>query len=224
MKRKEHVVAKQATRPITAIIVSDSHIIRSGLRKILESQPGFRILAEMSIEKALETHPIPSPHVNLFIIDLDPRGADGLPVIRALQKGQNKPAVLVLIDLGDHALGAQALSLGATGLVLKMQPTSVLLAAIYELCPPSGFESIRKSETSDRAGTKIQNQGGLRPRLIALGLKNKDIAKKLAISDITVRHHLTSIYCKLEVADRQKLLILAHRHGLVDFSLRAESA
>jgi len=159
-------VAKQATRPITAIIVSDSHIIRSGLRKILESQPGFRILAEMSIEKALETHPIPSPHVNLFIIDLDPRGADGLPVIRALQKGQNKPAVLVLIDLGDHALGAQALSLGATGLVLKMQPASVLLAAIYELCPPSGFESIRKSETSDRAGTKIQNQGGLRPNFI----------------------------------------------------------
>ena len=64
----------------------------------------------------------------------------------------------------------------------------------------------------------------LRIRQIALGLKNKDIANRLSISDITVRHHLTSIFCKLEVADRQKLLLLAHRYGLADLTLRAESA
>jgi DNA-binding NarL/FixJ family response regulator len=56
-----------------------------------------------------------------------------------------------------------------------------------------------------------------------MGLKNKDIANRLSISDITVRHHLTSIYCKLEVTDRQKLLILAHRYGLADLALKAES-
>jgi DNA-binding NarL/FixJ family response regulator len=61
-------------------------------------------------------------------------------------------------------------------------------------------------------------------RLITLGLKNKDIVNRLSISDITVRHHLTSIFCKLEVADRQQLLILAHRYGLADLTLRAESA
>jgi DNA-binding NarL/FixJ family response regulator len=61
-------------------------------------------------------------------------------------------------------------------------------------------------------------------RLIALGLKNKDIANRLSISDITVRHHLTSIFCKLEVADRQNLLILAHRYGLAELILSAESA
>jgi DNA-binding NarL/FixJ family response regulator len=61
-------------------------------------------------------------------------------------------------------------------------------------------------------------------RLIGVGLKNKDIAKRLGISDITVRHHLTSIFCKLEVTDRQKLLILAHRYGLADLTLNGESA
>lgn len=61
-------------------------------------------------------------------------------------------------------------------------------------------------------------------RLLGQGLKNKDIANQLSISDITVRHHLTSIFCKLEVEDRQKLLILAHRYGLVELGLSTESA
>ena len=56
-------------------------------------------------------------------------------------------------------------------------------------------------------------------RLIGLGLKNKDIAKRLSITDITVRHHLTSIFRKLEVSDCQKLLILAHRYGLAELKL-----
>jgi DNA-binding NarL/FixJ family response regulator len=61
-------------------------------------------------------------------------------------------------------------------------------------------------------------------RLVGLGLKNKDIANRLAISDITVRHHLSSIFGKLEVADRQKLLIVAHQYGLAELSLSVESS
>jgi DNA-binding NarL/FixJ family response regulator len=56
-------------------------------------------------------------------------------------------------------------------------------------------------------------------RLIAAGLKNKEVASRLRISDITVRHHLTSIFSKLDVSNRQKLLILAHEHGLVELTL-----
>jgi DNA-binding NarL/FixJ family response regulator len=60
--------------------------------------------------------------------------------------------------------------------------------------------------------------------LIGSGLKNKDIAVRLSISDITVRHHLTSIFRKLEVSDRQKLLILAYRFGLAELASSAEPA
>ena len=242
-------MTKQAGGPITVLIVSDSHIIRSGLRKILESQRGFSVLGEVSIEKAREMNTISGPHVDLVILDLDPRGANGLPVINAIQKSPKHPAILGLIDLGDHELGAKALTLGAAGLVLKMQPASVLLAAIYELCPPSGLEVIQKGDDTDIRQLKNQKQFDQRAdlvsanadgdsikitrltareleviRLIALGLKNKDIAKRLAISDITVRHHLTNIFCKLEVSDRQNLLILAHRCGLAELDLQAESA
>jgi DNA-binding NarL/FixJ family response regulator len=56
-------------------------------------------------------------------------------------------------------------------------------------------------------------------RLLGTGLKNKDIADRLCISGITVRHHLTSIFSKVEVSDRQKLLIWAHQRGLIDLRL-----
>jgi DNA-binding NarL/FixJ family response regulator len=60
--------------------------------------------------------------------------------------------------------------------------------------------------------------------LIADGLKNKDVAKHLHISDITVRHHLTNIFMKLGVSDRQKLLLLAHQNGLARLAIRPEAS
>jgi len=240
---------KEAVSPITVLIVSDNHIIRSGLRRILECHPPFRVLAEMSVEKAHEFHTTGAESPDLIIIDLDSRGTSGLHLISALQRIEKTSPVLALIDLGDHELGTNALTLGARGLVLKTQPASVLLAAIYELCRPSGLASTSEGKVLSVTPTTLGKQVGLRPnlvtpgpergkskitsltareleviRLIALGLKNKDIAKRLAISDITVRHHLTNIFCKLEVSDRQNLLILAHRYGLVNLGLNAESA
>jgi DNA-binding NarL/FixJ family response regulator len=73
----------------------------------------------------------------------------------------------------------------------------------------------------------LQRSGSLTERereiiaLIGQGLSNKDIADRLCISVITVRHHLTNIFDKLGVATRQKLLIRAHQYGLVDFSVPA---
>lgn len=52
--------------------------------------------------------------------------------------------------------------------------------------------------------------------LVAEGLKNKDIAERLCISPTTVRHHLSSIFIKLEVPDRLKLIVFAHRNGLAE--------
>ena len=86
----------------------------------------------------------------------------------------------------------QAFASGVDGLVLKVQPASVLLATIAHLAK------------SDKEVV----------RLVSEGLSNKDIADRLCISNITVRHHLTSIFDKLGVSNRQKLLIRAHKDGL----------
>jgi len=224
-------------------IVGDSHITRSGLRRILETQTAVRVLGELSVKRAT-AEAILDHRPDVVLVDLDSHGADVLGLIGALVEVTGAAAILVLSDLTDHELARKALSRGASGIALKMQPPAVLIAAIRELCPVSRKDSTTKSgptknlfsakdkkvlQLSDDTKnlSKIHN---LTPRereiiwLIGQGLKNKDIARRLSISDITVRHHLTSIFCKLEVEDRQKLLILAHRYGLADLSVSSEPA
>ena len=159
---------------------------------------------------------------------------------RCFHEAFDNPAILVLSDLADHGLTQKALALGAAGIVLKMQPPAVLIAAIRELCPAyrddlagrtvTGTTVVRPPESAktDEAIRRLAGHNKVDSltvrereiiRLIGLGLKNKDIAKRLAITDITVRHHLTSIFRKLEVPDRQKLLIFAHRYGLAELTL-----
>jgi len=228
---------------VNIFIVGNSHITRSGLRRILEAQTAIRVLGEVSLKRA-SAETVLRHRPDVVLVDLDPHGADVLGLIGTLLEAPGAAALLVLSDLTDHEVAHKALKLGASGIVLKMQPPAVLIAAIRELCSTHRDDSIpRIGATKDlhiahdrkmihlSDDTKDLNKiNSLTARereiiwLIGLGLKNKDIANRLSISDITVRHHLTSIFCKLEVEDRQKLLILAHRYGLADLSVSSEPA
>jgi DNA-binding NarL/FixJ family response regulator len=224
---------------IRVFIVGESHIVRSGLRRILENVPALHVLGDVSLKEAsVECVSHSSP--DLVLIDLDSHNDDVLACIGALHEASEKFAVLIMIELADHELAQKALTHGASGIVLKMQPPAVLVTAIRELCkvhrhnstPTSGVRRDRQIANGGKlsdSGTMAKLQSlTARERdiigLIGFGMKNKDIANRLSISDITVRHHLTSIFCKLEVEDRQKLLILAHRYGLIDLALSIESA
>ena len=228
---------------IKVLIVSDSHLVRSGLRKILEHENHIRIVAEIGFDKG-GADILLNNRADLVLFDLDPRGNDIFAAIVNIQKIFADAPILVLTDFSDYELARRALSLGAHGVALKIQPPAVLIAAIHSLCPPRHSEVISKPVASDTTKMKIQNIlksdisnvesirkiGRLTSRereiirLVGLGLKNKEIATRLSISDITVRHHLTSIFRKLEVPDRQNLLILAHRFGLVELAFSAEPA
>jgi DNA-binding NarL/FixJ family response regulator len=222
----------------SVFIIGDNQITRSGLRRILESETSIRVLGEASIKRT-SADSILDYGPNLVLIDLDPQAADPLGLISALLEAPGGTALLILSDLADHELARKALAMGASGIVLKTQPPSVLIAAIGEFCSAYRDESLPTSgtlknhrNTIGRLSTKQPDDAKhwskistltAREReiiwLVGLGLKNKDIAQRLSISDITVRHHLTSIFCKLEVSDRQKLLILAHRYGLAELKL-----
>ena len=226
---------------VNIFIVGDSHITRSGLRRILETQTAIRVLGEVSVRRA-SAETVLRHRPDVILVDLDPHGADVLGLIGTLLEAPGGAAILLLIDLTDHELARKALRLGASGIVLKVQPSAVLIAAIRELYPTHRDDSaprigvtkdlhIAKDSkmlqlSDDTKDLNKVNSLTAREReiiwLIGLGLKNKDIANRLSISDITVRHHLTSIFCKLEVEDRQKLLILAHRYGLADLSASSE--
>jgi len=221
---------------VKALILSDNHITRSGLRRILESHTGFQVLGEGSVGSTNIVESLVRQHPEVILLDLDPNGIDALGFLRNLERLTRSSSVIILCDLGNDELARKALALGAAGIVLKMQPPSALIAVIQSLSGSGkeDFESRRPVKQTDAVGSTgpthhashtVDRIGSLTTRereiirLIAAGLKNKEVASRLRISDITVRHHLTSIFSKLDVSDRQKLLILAHEHGLVELAL-----
>jgi DNA-binding NarL/FixJ family response regulator len=125
------------------------------------------------------------------------------------------------------------MQIGIMGLVTKTQRPEILIKSIKKV--HAGEVWIERSILGDLLTRLIRidktpetgpNGAGLarlssREKqviiLIGNGLKNKQIAAQLCISETTVRHHLTSIYSKLEVSDRLELLVYAHRHGLTKF-------
>ena len=171
--------------------------------------------------------------------------------MRDMKKAAERMLPLILGSLGNEDLIRKSLTSGAAGVVLKVQPPAVLIAAIQSLCESEPHvdrrkvqpapvllnnshsvkkldpDTFRSQKTLDQESEKIS---ALTTRereiihLIAKGLANKDIADRLCISEVTVRHHLTNIFDKLEVSNRQKLLILAHNYGLADLTLASEAA
>ena len=217
-------------QPIKLLIVSDNHIVRSGLRRIFESRSRNLVIGDTSIRDASMAGAALRNRPEVVLVDLDANGADALALVSKLKKDLKNIVVLVMGDLGDERRTRKALELGAAGVVLNLQPPSVLIAAIESLFAPHSHQmELRRVEPSERVTSGIHGRGhspdsersaSLTDRerdivtLIMKGLKNKDIAEQLHISDITVRHHLTNIFVKLGVPNRQKLLLLAHQQGL----------
>lgn len=223
---------KDSGQSIRILIVSDNHMIRAGVRMILETQATSYAIAEaMTAHAAIEA--AKEAQADVLLIDLDLSGVDIVDLIQRLKTSAPNPLILILSNLGDDELARKALHSGAAGVVLKVQPPAVLNAAIESLCgiapkrrelplarptslPLNGFpgESAKHQDVSRISSLTGREREII--RLIGKGHKNKDIAGQLGISEITVRHHLSNIFSKLEVLDRQKLLIFAHRNRLVE--------
>ncbi len=216
--------------PIKVSIASSSYVMRVGLRQILESCDKVVIVGELS-ERMNAAEVIGRDKPDVVLVDLDL--PDALDLIRTLREAVPDSLLLVLSGLDNIASARQALSAGASGVVLDIQPPGVLLATIESLCPgersvkPSPIASDATAGEATRPEAESERPAGIssltiRERevisLLAKGLTNKDIADQLCISETTVRHHLTNIFSKLDVSSRQKLLILAHRHRLVELT------
>ena len=138
--------------------------------------------------------------------------------------------VLILTGVRDPEIHQQCVRLGAKGLVQKELASSTLLKAIEKVYANeiwfdrNMMSNLLNEVLNQKNGKKDDPQAvkiatlTQRERevidLVCQGLKNKQIAERLYISDTTVRHHLTSIFSKLEVSDRLELVIYSYRYGL----------
>ena len=216
-------------QPIRVVIVDDHGIVRAGLRMLIESRPGTTVVGEASnapeaLAVAARTQP------DIIVLDLDLGGKNGVDCLPELRAAASTARVLVLTGVRDPELHQQAIRLGAMGLVLKEKAADVLLQAIEKVhagevwLEPTMIANVLGAMTSARASQPPDPEAAKiaalteRERevvtLIGQGLRNKQIAQRLGISETTVRHHLTSIFAKLDVADRLELVIYAYRHSL----------
>jgi DNA-binding NarL/FixJ family response regulator len=211
------------------ILIADDHpVFREGLRKLLEAEPGFRVLGEaVDGEQTLELARQLKPKI--LLLDIRMPKLSGLEVLRELKRSAIPIRTLVLTAALEKDEIVEALQLGARGIILKHSATEVLfegircvLAGQYWVCHESVSDLVRallEFKPRPETGAGSQNFRLTRRELevIALivgGHTNKDIAKRFAMSEHTVKHYLTNIFDKLGVSNRLELVLFSIHHRL----------
>jgi len=219
------------TRRIIGILIVDDHeVVRVGLRHLIEKQPHMKIVGEAcNPADALKIASREQPEI--VILDLCLGAESGADIIPELIRVSEESRVIVLTAVQDEEELRRASRMGAMGVISKDTPMDMVIRAIDrvhsgELWLNRRLTAALVSELRRPGEEQHSNAEG---KLIALltdrekdvvsligeGLKNKQIADRLFISETTVRHHITSILKKLQVSDRLELLIFAYRNNLV---------
>ncbi len=213
-------------KPIRLVIIDKHVLVRAGLRALLDSYPQFEIVGEADpCDEALEMVRQQQPDLILFEIAGDQ--SKNLDLIPQLLDATKHTRLLLLTGETDTHLHHQAAQVGAMGVVLKEQSPDVLVKAITKVHAGEAWfdrttianvlSQMSRGRSNDSDAQKIAT---LSPRereiitLVGAGLKNQQIADKLGLSEVTVRHHLTSIFAKLGVSDRLELIIYAYQRNL----------
>lgn len=229
--RVTHDTAETPDVTAIAVLLASEHlIIREGLRKLLEGEPGVVVVGDVSDpHEALTVTRAVKPDVVIV-------GFSGRPLIRTLRSlRQLAPAgeygrVIVLAARIDNKHMAQALQLGAGGILLKETSAKVLIesvrtvAAGEKVAAPTngGGDNGGPHRPRGRDGAGQAPHFGLTSRELDIvaavrrGESNRAIARRLALSEDTVKHHLTNVFDKTGVASRLELALFAMQHGLGD--------
>ena len=213
----------ETARRVRIAIADDHEIFRDGLRRLLESERGFEVIAEAAdgvdaVRLTRETKP------DVLLLDVAMPRMGGMETL-AVPEIQHTRVILLTAAL-DPAELLRAVQLGARGVVLKESATRQLIEGIHRVM--EGRFLIGSEVADDLAqavrhvGTEKAKPYGLTPReleivdAIAAGDSNRDIAARLNISLQTVKHHLTSVFDKTGTSTRLELALFAIRQGLVE--------
>jgi two-component system nitrate/nitrite response regulator NarL len=209
---------KITTRPIRILIADDHAIFRDGLRRLLVTQDDFVVVAEATDGKEAVTL-TRELQPDILLLDMAMPGVPGMEVLREL--AHDGPGVhTILLTASIHPLeAAHALRLGARRVVLKASTPELLLKSIRSVCDGERLgEEVLATWT--RYDEWRQNKSELTAREVEIiseiktGNSNKQIARKLSISEETVKRHLSNIFEKLGVSSRLELALLASQHNL----------
>ncbi len=217
----------KTSQPVRILLADDHPIFRDGLRRLLETEPGFRVVGEASdgaeaVVMAKKLKP------DLLLLDLAMPKHPGLEAVRELGSSDTPVRILLLTAAVEKEQIVEALQLGARGVVLKESATQLLLNSIRAVMAGQywvGRETISNLVEYLRGllappPAPKQKKFGLTPReleivsAVVAGYTNKDIAAHYKISEDTVKHHLSNIFDKLGVSTRLELALFAVHQDL----------
>lgn len=228
--RYESHASKNSTG-IRILIADDYPIFRDGLRRLMESEPDFRVVGEAG-NNAQMVKLVRQLKPDILLLHLATPGHFGLEALEALANSTSRVRTVVLAAAMDREQILEALHLGARGIVLKESTTGLLHKSIRTVMAGQYWigrrgvsdlvQALRDSLPSN--GNGDQNVFGLTAReleivaAIVAGYSNKDVAQSFSLSQQTVKHHLTNIFDKLGVSNRLELALFAVHHQLVTSS------
>ncbi len=221
----DRAIAPGDTRMISIALADDHAIFRDGLRRLLQLEPDFQIVAEAQdgtqvpdILRDLEP--------DVLLLDLKMPNLDGLSLLQRLQNQKFKTKIIVLTASDDESEYVQAMKYGTSGIVLKQTATDLLIKSIRKVhggeiwldskttaAVMRQFASPSDPSPRDRDKPRLSNREREIVALVAQGFKNKEIAERMFISEQTVKNHLHNVFDKLGVSDRLELALYAiHRN------------
>jgi len=210
--------------PIRLVMADDHPLILDGLENLFRLEDDFCVLARctdaVSAFEAVQQH-----KPDILVLDLRMPGGGGLEVTRKIQQSNLPTRVVVFTAaLNDDDL-TEAVCLGIKGLVLKEMPSQFLIQCIRKV--HAGEQWIERRSARLALDKMLQREAGGRElarllsareidlvRLVVKGLRNREIADRLCISEGTVKVHLHNIYEKLNVDGRVALLRYAQEKGV----------
>jgi DNA-binding NarL/FixJ family response regulator len=204
---------------ISVLIADDHGVIRDGLGRLIDALEdidlvGTAVDGAEAVERAVELAP------DVVLMDLDMPRMDGIEATRRITEERPGTAVLVLTSFSDRARILGALSAGACGYLLKDASSEEVADGIRAASRGESPLDPRAARTIISARAEPDPVGALSVRerevlaLLVEGLPNKLIARRLDISEKTVKSHLTRIFRELGVTDRTQAALWAERHGL----------
>ena len=210
------------SEPLRVLIADDHPVYRDGLRLTLDGWDRAKLVGEASdgdeaVALALRLHP------DVVVMDVQMPGRTGVDATRAIVAANPATAVLVLTMFEEDDLVVAAMRAGARGYLLKGATRDELRNAIITVATGG---AVFGPAVASRLGAIIERGRGDRPfasltdrehevlELMAQGRANPDIARRLSISEKTVRNHVSTIFAKLEVQGRPEAIVRAREAGM----------
>jgi two-component system NarL family response regulator len=206
-----------AANPKIRVILADDHpVVRDGLAAIVNQQPDMEVIAEAADgEEAVALYEQHLPDV--MVLDLRMPKRDGVSVVQNVLERHPKACMLIMTTFdGDEDI-FRSLSQGAKGYILKDAPRAEILTAIRAVSQDRPYTS---STVAAKALQRMAKPSLTQRELsvlqeIAQGRSNKDIARRLSITEGTAKTHVKSILTKLDAISRTEAVAVAHKRGLI---------